>query len=181
MDGRGHRRVGLATAIGLTIVAPLPPAAAAVSVFVAWATAGGGASPDLDLDPDWKRADRVLPDEILGGGGPLGHRRITHFVGWPVLAWLLWRHHPVTDPTWAVGFFRGMWVGWTTHVAMDWLFGAGGVPWLLWTGRWGLELDQDGILARIVSRAALTASIAAGLWLAWTTAHLPIPKIGALS
>jgi hypothetical protein len=107
------------------------------------------AGPGMDIDQRgwWRKLDKLLPDEWLGGGGALAHRGITHWIAWgPLIAvawWWALAHGPAVlgSMSW-VGW--GVAAGWASHSVMDALFGHAvrtlegaivvrrGVPTVLW-------------------------------------------------
>src|SRR5689334_5875386 len=91
MKGSHHRCVAAATWPAVATPAGLPHWQAVGGILAAVAFSSGVTSPDIDNTPAWKRLDRWIPDELLGDGGPLGHRELTHWWGIPaLLAWLIW-------------------------------------------------------------------------------------------
>jgi len=177
VNGKQHSLVGLGAGLTAGLLAGAGPVGLAVWAGVAGITSAGPTSPDMDQDHRWRRADTVLPDEALGHGGPMKHRGLTHWFGLPLAAAGLvylndivllvnGRPLPVEWVLWAAI------VGWSSHIVADAAFGKGGVPLLGWYGNVGLELSQDGILARAVAGAAPVAACllwaaTAGLDLGW--------------
>lgn len=110
-------------------------------------------APGMDVDQRafWRSLDRRVPDEWLGGGGPLSHRGVTHSALGPpamLVGWLaLLAHVPALAGAWWLGV--GVSTGWASHWIMDYLYGHAvrtpegavvvrrGVPTLLWYGRVG--------------------------------------------
>ena len=119
-------------------------------------------APDVDNRNWWRKVDGWVPDEILGAQGPLRHRGITHFWGWPaLLGYAAWATPPsVAWVAWALT------IGWGSHLLMDFIFGIKppGVPLLPWWGHVGLGLDSGG---RFEYWVALPALVAGSGWLAW--------------
>jgi len=113
---------------------------------VSTSTAGGQLSADMDQYRVWRTVNRWVPDEWLGGGGPLAHRGLTHWVAWPAIMafgwWLALGMVPVLHVVWWLGY--GVAIGWASHVIMDALYGHAvrtpegaivvrrGVPTVLW-------------------------------------------------
>ena len=170
VESLDHRRVALATVLVAAHWQPGPWYGTAVTALVAWACSSGPTSPDADNSAEAKALDSVVPDEVLGHGGPLGHRRLAHSCLLPAAGWWLWHVQPVVSPVWPVWVFVGVWWGWVTHLAADFIWGRAnprvglgrGIPLFLWWGHAGVGLDPGGLLARLASRlAALVAAYAA--------------------
>jgi len=166
MDRLTHYLGGAASGLALASTLALPLPQAALSTGLAAVTAGGRFSPDMDQYKWWRTADLLLPDELLGGGGPLQHRGITHWWGLPALAAYAAWHHAVLS--WWVG---ALLIGWISHLVGDFVFGkklwgqcAGGIPLLPWTEHIGLGLDSGGWLDRFVASPALAALLG---WMTW--------------
>lgn len=164
MSGRithhaGGAAAGLAVGHLGAVAAGWTPGQVLLLAATATVTAGGKLSPDLDQSKWWRRMDRWLPDEWLGGGGPLAHRNITHWWGTTVAlaaGWATLLHYvPKLTPLWPVAV--GHVVGWLFgHLALDLVFGKqvhapdGGIivrrgipmmPW--WAHRGGLARSGD--------------------------------------
>ena len=127
-------------------------------------TAAGPLSPDLDQYGPWRAADRVLPDEGLGHGGPMRHRGITPWWGIPAALAPMTLLAPA-DWRWV------MWAllaGWVSHLLGDLAFGRAsrgrgpGIPVAPWWGHVGLGLDCGGAVEAAVR--ALVLPVALG-WL----------------
>lgn len=134
----------------------LPLWACAWTAAAATVTAGGILSPDMDQFKGWKRINRWTPDEALGWGGPLKHRGITHWPGLPVIAaYLVHGWETASMPLWwaplAVPLAWALIIGWTSHLALDFVWGKAwgnrgkGVPLFGWTGYVGVGLDAGGV------------------------------------
>ena len=149
-----HRLLGAASALALS--PQLPWQGVLLAAVIASRTAGGITSPDVDQR--WQH---------LGAGGPLGHRKITHWWGLPALCalgWVFWG--PATS--WFVSaLLWGAWLGWTSHLAGDFIFGksnrrAGrgpGIPLLPWWGYVGAGL-RCGTWIEVTARWLLIAATA---------------------
>jgi hypothetical protein len=169
----GHRQVAVATAIAAAHLHPLPITAVIVSVTSAAITGGGWFSPDIDNQPFAKTLDSWLPDEWLGHGGPLGHRRLAHSWMLPAAAWGAWTLWMPPVPIWAWSLAWGAWLGWCSHLVADFVFGQAnfrygrpkGVPLILWWYHVGVGGRSDGPLAHLVAwvAAALAAWWGLGL------------------
>lgn len=125
----------------------LPMWACAATAGAATLTSAGVLSPDVDQFKAWRRVDRWTPDELFGWGGPMKHRGLTHWPGWPVLAIHLLQGQPssmLSVAVWALV------LGWASHLLLDFIWGRAfgdrgcGVPLLGWTGYVGLGLDAGG-------------------------------------
>jgi hypothetical protein len=173
-----HHLTGAAAALTITHYHPTMSTPAAIA-FAATATltAGGPLSPDIDNQPWWKRLDRWLPDEALGNGGPLGHRRLTHWWGLPAVLAAATLTGLIPGPLAPITL--GAAVGWGSHIAGDLIFGRGnprvglarGVPLLPWWGHIGVGLKADGWTERTLG-ALLVPAVG---WLAL------IATVGALT
>jgi hypothetical protein len=169
-----HRLLGAATALAVARWAPgLGPVHgltdAATLTAAAVLCAGGRTSPDVDNSRLAKTVDRWLPDELLGHGGPLGHRRLAHWWALPVLAWLV---IPAGLPDVVLLGVHGAVLGWASHIVGDLVFGRGnpmvglprGVPVLPWWGHVGVGLKADGLVERAVSYALVPACAWLAIW-----------------
>ena len=165
METRAHRHVAVAVAVGAAHLHSIPLAGVAVSALCAAITAGGWTSPDVDNQPLAKEFDSLVPDEVLGNGGPLGHRRLAHSWLLPAAAWWAWGRNAVGVPTWALCVPEGALYGWVSHLVMDLVFGERGyghpkgVPLFLWWGHVGFGRPNEGPLALWTSRAAVILSL----------------------
>lgn len=183
-----HRRLGAATVLGLhtaAVGAALTPAGVLVAAVAAAVFSGGPTSPDVDNQPGAKAADRRLPDEALGHGGPLGHRRLAHWWGLPTALGVAYAlgsytvgYHP---PALVWAALWGAWVGWLSHLPGDAVFGQGnwryglpkGIPLMPWWRHVGLGVKCGGKAERVVGRI-LAVAVAAGLVataIGWHPAH----------
>jgi hypothetical protein len=166
----GHHLLGASAGLALATIAMWPWPQAAVAATLAALTGGGPTSPDLDQYGPWRVADRVAPDELLGHGGPMQHRGITHWWAVPVIvaAFAL----PPTPPglRWVV---VSLLVGWTSHLVGDFLFGMAnrrcgrgrGIPMAPWWGHVGLGLRCGGWLEGLTCTLVLPVLL---VWQAWT-------------
>ncbi len=174
METPQHRIVGVATALGVAHIHSLPVAGVSVTVASAAVFAGGWLSPDVDNQPWWKSLDHWVPDEWLGGGGPLAHRALLHSWLIPVVMWVLALHVSGIGG-WVL---LGAAYGWASHVVADGIFGHGGfghgkgVPLVLWFCHVGGWFKADGWPEK--AAGALAAVVA--LWFAVSLA-VPLPAI----
>lgn len=153
MKGTHHRIVAAAAWPALASLTHVPHWQAVVGILPAVAFSAGVSSPDVDNTRLWKRLDRWIPDELLGAGGPLGHRELIHWWGLPaLLAFFLWK----ADLGAAEFVLWAACVGWGSHVVADAGFGMGGysiregVPVFPWgQTRIGLGFRSDGIASAI--------------------------------
>lgn len=122
------------------------PTMTVIGLLPAIATSYGPTSPDADNTPTAKRIDAAIPDEILGGCGPLHHRALLHWWGLPALAYLI--VDPV--PGWPRLILMAAIIGWTSHILADFVFGKAGfgtrrgIPILPWGWHVGLGLKVGG-------------------------------------
>jgi hypothetical protein len=120
--------------------------------------------PDLDNTRTAKRLDGWLPDEALGGCGPLQHRGLAHWWGIPAAAWLVADRLPAGWWQWAI---LAAILGWASHLLGDLTFGKAGfgtgqgVPLLPWGWHVGLGFKVGSRFERAV---AWGLTVAAG-WL----------------
>ena len=172
METKHHRPVGVALALGMAHIHHIPPLGVAVTVATAAVAAGGWTSPDLDNSGWWKRLDRWLPDEWLGGGGPLAHRGLLHSWMIPAVVWVAALHLSGVSG-WLV---LGVAYGWASHVAADGIFGHGGyghgkgIPLVLWFCHVGGWFRADGWPERCAGRLAYVAAL-------WFAVSLAIPAL----
>lgn len=154
MHGTQHRIVAAATWPAVATVVGAPHWQALLGILPAVAFSAGITSPDMDNTRTWKKLDRFIPDELLGDGGPLGHRELIHWWGLPALvAFFLWKTDlgPAEFLLWAAT------VGWASHLASDAPFGRGGysirpgIPILPWGAlRLCVGFKSDGIASAIL-------------------------------
>lgn len=145
---------------------------------VATATAGGKLSCDIDQYRTWRTINRWVPDEWLGGGGPLAHRGITHWVAWPLLIATGWaaliQRMPAAGGVWWLGY--GAAIGWASHILLDALYGHAvrttegaivvrrGVPLVGWLVRFGGVWTSGGPGSSFTG-VVLAAAAAWQVWL----------------
>ena len=140
-----------------------------VAVAVGAAFGGGAWSPDCDQYAWFRRLDKIVPDEWLGHGGPLGHHRITHSP-WIPAAGIWWVAG--TPGTWPLTLVFVAWIG---HDLGDVLIGRGGKdvpcgpPWFLWWKNWGLGVFRSG---GRVCMAATVACWVGVIWRLWSVGTL---------
>lgn len=153
MNGGRHRLFAAATEPGaLAVIGPLVGtpwdrwqigAGAVVAVITSTAA-------DLDNTPFARKIDKRTPDEALGGGGPLGHRQLTHWWGIPVGLGYLATLVELGDVGWII--YAALW-GYLSHILLDLPFGEQGmgtkrgVPVFLWYGRVGGWFYSDRLAA----------------------------------
>lgn len=128
MNRVSHLLFAMDTQLALSLSVGQSPLRAGASTVLAGLVSWG---PDLDQLWPWKRADKFLPDEALGNGGPMRHRGITHFWLWPLLAAAAAQRSDMGDVGWVV--WALIW-GWTSHLVGDFLFGEEpqGIPLAPW-------------------------------------------------
>jgi hypothetical protein len=163
-----HHLLGLSAGLGVAAASGWPWPQAAAAAFLAGVTAAGPTSPDLDQYRAWRRLDRWVPDELLGAGGPLQHRGLSHWWGLPAAAALVVAllPGPVQWLAWCLV------VGWASHLVGDLAFGkpdpwsgrGPGIPVWPWWGHVGVGLDTGGWLEGVTAGIVLPAALA---WQAW--------------
>lgn len=182
MSARGTHLAGGA-ALGLAvaqtgIAAGWPVRDAVLLAVVSTVT---GPLPDIDQRRTWRTLDRWLPDELLGAGGPLQHRGISHWIGWPPLAaaawWALLAVRPALHAVWWAGY--GLALGVASHLILDALYGRQvrmptgaivvrrGIPTLPWWRHRGGIWTSSGPGSQL---AGLALTACSG-WLAWLITH----------
>jgi hypothetical protein len=177
-EARTHHLVGMYAGAGLAWTTHAPLWHLPIAVGVASLFAGGRLSPDVDQYKAWRRLDKWLPDELLGHGGPLGHRRVSHFWGIPAVvgAALLVTHVLHPGPAWIAWAWLAVGsavAGWASHLAADYAFGkacwqdgrGAGIPFAPWWAHHGLGFDSGGILERRILVPVL--AVAGPATLAW--------------
>jgi hypothetical protein len=173
MQRATHHLLGASAGLGLAAVSGWPAWQAGAAAGLAALTAGGPFSPDADAYRWWRLADRWLPDEVLGHGGPLGHRRLSHWWGVPALAGAVVLSAAAVHPGWPWWVAWALLGGWASHLLGDWLFGraspyegrGAGIPLAPWWGHSGVGLDVGGPLEAAVRWVVLPALIG---WQAWS-------------
>ncbi|NLT53619.1 MAG: hypothetical protein GXX79_03410 [Actinomycetales bacterium] len=182
MTGATHRLLGMSVVLGLAVAQGWSPLQAGAGTVIGLAVSGGRLSPDMDQFRGWRLADRVLPDEALGQGGPMRHRGLTHWWGLPILVAAT---VPVVPPgyRWLV---LALLAGWCSHLLGDFLFGRAdarsgrgpGIPLAPWWGHVGLGLDTGGGLESLVRSVVLPAAV---LWQSLVVMHADRPLLDFLS
>lgn len=175
-DAKTHRLFGAYAGAGLAYATHQPLPAVVAAAGIAALFAGGRLSPDVDQFKGWRRLDKWLPDELLGHGGPLGHRRLSHWWGIPAAAGaaLFAAHAVAPGPGWLVWVWLAAvaaLAGWVSHLAADWVFGKAcwqdgrgpGIPLAPWWAHHGLGLDSGGA-TEMVMRWALSVAPVALIW-----------------
>jgi LexA-binding, inner membrane-associated putative hydrolase len=163
-----HHLLGLSAGLGLAAASEWPWPQAAAAAFLAGITAAGPTSPDVDQYKAWRRLDRWIPDELLGAGGPLQHRGLSHWWGLPAAAALTITLLP--GPMQWMGWC--LVVGWVSHLFGDLAFGRAdpwsgrgpGIPVWPWWGHMGVGLDTGGWLEGFTAAIVLPAALA---WQSW--------------
>jgi len=178
-----HRALGFAVgaaygqACGLAW--PLVAAAGAVAVV----TSAGQLSPDADQYRWWRRVDQVVPDEVLGRGGPMQHRGLTHWWLFPALLTASWLVQPARGGwLWLVA--GALLAGWWSHLLGDLLFGRAdrfsgrgpGIPLMPWWAHLGAGLRCGGIL----EAAAGLVLVPLGAWVVAASAGV-VPGMGVVA
>jgi membrane-bound metal-dependent hydrolase YbcI (DUF457 family) len=163
MNGRSHHLLGLAVAVAVAPrVAPDVPAALTLTMAT-YVTAGGALSPDMDQSAWWRMFDHILPDEILGHGGPARHRGLTHWWGLPALALCALLASADRSLTWWA--CAGVTLGWAAHLLGDLIVGAGsrhrgpGIPLWPWWGHVGCGFRCGGAVETVISTVSVPVAI----------------------
>jgi hypothetical protein len=176
--GATHRLLGASSGAAWASQQHLTAPQATIGIALAVLTSAGHTSPDVDQSWLWHRADQVLPDELLGRGGPMQHRGLMHWWGLPLAAALAVATLLPSAAGWAVGAALA---GWVSHLVGDLLFGkpdvrssrGPGIPLMPWWCHVGLGIGVDGVLERIVvQRLALPALL---IWQVLDAFGLAVP------
>ena len=184
MLGPSHRILGALAGALYGSTAGMGWRATAVAAVVATAVSNGPTSPDMDQTDGWQSVARMT--------GPLSrvfaHRHVTHWFGWPVLAWWQVTAHLPPIARWAA---YALIVGWASHLVGDFVFGK--LPLLPWGGPWvGLGLDTGGVIEtgrtksgrRVFpfgpARAVMVAALVWVFWVLPTAADLTRPVLRAV-
>lgn len=172
MDTGPHRVLAVGVVLAAAHTWSMPAGQVWVTGAVAALTGGGVLSPDVDNQRASRRLDGVLPDEILGGGGPLQHRGITHWWAWPALlaVFLTWGPAVPTVASWALW---GVTAGWAAHLLGDFAQGAGNPQWGLkagvplgpWWWHVGTGIACGSATARVMNGAVYAATVWAAVTL----------------
>ena len=163
-----HHLLGLSAGLSLAAASGWGWPQAATGAFLAGITAAGPLSPDMDQYRWWRRLDRWVPDELLGAGGPLQHRGLSHWWGIPAVAAVT----PVLLPGPVQWIVWCLVVGWVSHLLGDLAFGKAcpfsgrgpGIPVWPWWGHVGVGLDTGGVLEGLTAALLLPAALA---WQSW--------------
>jgi hypothetical protein len=160
MMGTGHRLTAAAGWMATAAHLGLPGWQVAAGIPVAVAFSAGPTSPDVDNTRVWKKLDKWIPDEVLGDGGPLGHRELLHWWGLPAIVAVVLQ--AVGGPWYAWAAV----LGWASHLAGDLVFGQAGygtpqgIPLGPWWWHLGLGLKCGGL----TERALVPVAAAAVVW-----------------
>lgn len=139
MMGPTHRLFGALCGAGMASVSGADPTMTMLTALVSTATAHGWSSPDLDQTDAWRAAARLLPSRVRA---LTAHRRLTHWWGLPVLAYLLLLPTLPEAAQWPA---TALLCGWVSHLVGDAIFGT--LPLLPWGGPTvGLGLDTGGFI-----------------------------------
>lgn len=159
MEASSHVLAGALSGLGYAAAAGLDPAAAVATSVVAGLAS---TTPDVCQRGWWRSMDRWTPDEVLGNGGPLQHRGISHWWGMPAAAWFL----ALPQSTgWAHLLLAALLVGVGSHLAGDFLVGKGGygrgpgVPLGPWFWHVGLGIDCGGVVETWLLRPLLLLAV----------------------
>jgi membrane-bound metal-dependent hydrolase YbcI (DUF457 family) len=176
VNGRAHRLLGAGTWLYAGAVFAFAPWQVALGVPVAMVFSAGRLSCDIDNTKTWKKLDRIVPDEWLGEGGPLGHRQVLHWWGLPAVAallvWLTQRDQSLAFAAWAAI------TGWSSHLAGDFFCGQAGfgtrkgVPLGPWWWHVGVGFKSGGWAERLLVPAAFITVL-------WLLANGHYPQLPA--
>lgn len=180
-----HRALGFVAGAAYGHAVGLPWPLVTVAGALATVTSAGRLSPDADQYRGWRLADKVTPDELLGRGGPMQHRGITHWWALPAAASAALAAGMIaTAGGWVWLALGALLAGWWSHLAGDLVFGRAdaysgrgpGVPVLPWWAHLGVGLKCGGLL----ERATGALLVPAGLWLVAASAGVvPGPLVVA--
>ena len=167
MNRATHNLLGAASGAGLGLVAGWPWWQVLASAGLASITSDGPLSPDADQFRGWRRVDDVVPDELLGNGGPMRHRGLTHWWGLPLLAAVGVQMIPqsVHWIAWA------LLAGWTSHLVGDFVHGrpgwgrGAGIPLAPWWAHVGVGLKSGGVVERFAVAPLLVVLLGFEAWL----------------
>lgn len=147
MDGNPHRVFAAASWVLAATAAGTPGWIVATGLIPATALSAGFSSPDIDNTPLWRKMLKYFPGKL--DNKILGHRRLTHWWGWPAyLMHLLHQAGPTSMPTIVYWLLWAMLTGWVSHIVGDFVFGQGGrgtpkgVPLVLWFAHVGVGLKS---------------------------------------
>lgn len=128
MDRYGHQVFGANAGLAVAVVASLGPVQGLAFATVAAGFAGGPLSPDIDNQRWFRKLDGLVPDELLGNGGPLAHRGVLHWWGLEAIAaGLLLAAQQMPGAGYVAWIGWAIIVGWLSHLVGDWAFGLGHV------------------------------------------------------
>lgn len=163
-----HNLLGAASGFGLGLAAGWPWWQVLAGAGLASVTSDGPTSPDADQYRSWRRTDALVPDELLGRGGPLQHRGLSHWWGLPagaaVVVFLL------VPAGWA-WIAWALIAGWTSHLIGDFVHGragwgrAAGIPLAPWWGHVGVGLKSGGVVERALVAPVLVVLLGYQAWL----------------
>lgn len=172
MNGKGHYAVGASAGVVYAQLAPVTWWQGLLAIPVAAGFSYAAVSPDVDQSKLWHWTDKPVPDEVLGNGGPMQHRGISHFWGvyaaWTALWWLA-----TPRDLWFGLLFAllgAMVTGWWSHLLADAVVGRAGqgrgrgIPLLPWWAHLGLGFKCDGWMEKFLTVAA---PIGVLVWTAW--------------
>lgn len=139
MDGNPHRVFAVAAEVAWVAASGAPLWVALAGAPLAAAVSAGPTSPDIDNTRNWRAVLSTFPGRA--DNKVLGHRRITHWWGWPALAAYLLVGADQGEIGWVAW---ALIIGWSSHIIGDFCFGKGGydiprgVPVLPWGWHVGL-------------------------------------------
>ena len=158
MMGPGHRVFGALAGATYAHLSGEEFAVVGLVAIAASASSHGWSSPDVDQTKPWTMLARILP------AGWLAHRTgLSHWWGWPALAWLLLLPRAPEDVHMLAA---ALLIGWSSHILADAIFGGkvGGVSLLPAGGpRIGLPF-QTGEMFEDIARNLFSIGLAVVLW-----------------
>lgn len=167
-----HHLFGAYAGAGVAWAVHQQPWQIVASTAIAATFAGGELSPDMDQYKAWRKLDKWLPDELLGRGGPLQHRGISHWWGLPVLVAIgvAIGQHLSPAPFWFLAW--AVLVGWSSHLVGDFVFGKAspydhrgpGIPIWPWWKHVGVGLGASGPIESVTRGLLASGPFLALAW-----------------
>ncbi len=180
MDTGPHRVLAVGVVLAAAHTWSMPAGQVWVMATVASVTGGGAMSLDVDNQRWFRRLDRWVPDEWLGNGGPLQHRGLLHWWGWPALLAAFVTRGP-TFPVLASWALWGVVAGWVSHLIGDFLQGAqnpmyglrAGIPLMPWWWHIGTGIPCGSLRAKTMNWTVYATTVWAAATLVFHAPLLP--------